>query len=109
LGEIEQSTTAAVLATEEGTKSAQVGAELVTQAGQTIQELAETISTSLLAAEQIAASSRQQAAATVQISQAMRNVDTVMEQNVEAARASEQTASTLTEAARQMKLLVGID
>ena len=109
LSEIEQSTTAAVLATEEGTKSAQVGAELVTQAGQTIQELAETISTSLLAAEQIAASSRQQAAATVQISQAMRNVDTVMEQNVEAARASEQTASTLTEAARQMKLLVGID
>jgi methyl-accepting chemotaxis protein len=109
LGEIEQSTTAAVLATEEGTKSAQVGAELVGQAGKTIQELAETISTSLLAAEQIAASSRQQAAATVQISQAMRNVDTVMEQNVEAARASEQTASTLTEAARQMKLLVGID
>jgi methyl-accepting chemotaxis protein len=109
LGEIEQSTTAAVLATEEGTKSTQAGAELVAQAGKTIQELAETISTSLLAAEQIAASSRQQAAATVQISQAMRNVDTVMEQNVEAARASEQTASTLTEAARQMKLLVGID
>jgi hypothetical protein len=39
----------------------------------------------------------------------MRNVDTVLEQNVEAGRASEQTASTLTEAARQMKLLVGID
>jgi hypothetical protein len=39
----------------------------------------------------------------------MRNVDTVMEQNVEAARASEQTANTLNEAARQMKLLVGID
>ena len=109
LGEIEQSTTAAVMATEEGTKSAQVGAELVAQAGKTIQELAETISTSLLAAEQIAASSRQQAAATVQISQAMRNVDAVMEQNVEAARASEQTASALNEAARQMKLLVGVD
>ena len=107
LAEIEQSTSAAVLATEAGTKSTEVGAGLLEQTGQTIRELADTISTAALAAEQIAASSRQQAAATVQISQAMRNVDMVMEQNVTAARQSEQTASSLTEAARQMKLLVG--
>jgi len=109
LGEIEQGTGAAVVATEAGSKSAETGAELVARAGQTIRELAETIAASALAAEQIAASSRQQAAATVQISEAMRNVDTVMDQNVTAARQSERTARSLTEAAQKMKSLVGAD
>jgi methyl-accepting chemotaxis protein len=45
----------------------------------------------------------------VQISEAMRNVDTVMEQNVSAARQSEETARALTDAAREMKLLVGVE
>lgn len=109
LAEIQQGTTAAVMATEEGTKSTQSGTELVAEAARTIQQLAETIAAAAVAAEQIAASSRQQAAATVQISQAMRNVDTVMEQNVSSARQSEQTARDLTEAARRMKSLVGAD
>jgi methyl-accepting chemotaxis protein len=107
LGQIEQGTGAAVMATEEGTKSTEAGTELIARAGTTIGQLAEIIRSATLAAEQIAASSRQQAAATVQISQAMRNVDTVMEQNVAAARQSEQTAQALTEAAQQMKQLVG--
>ena len=107
LAEIEQGTSAAVMATEEGTKSTQTGAELVERTGHVIDELAEVISSAALAAEQIAASSRQQAAATVQISQAMRNVDSVMEQNVAAARQSQSTASNLTESARRMKRLVG--
>lgn len=109
LGEIEQGTGAAVVATEAGSKSADAGAELVARAGQTIRQLAETIAASALAAEQIAASSRQQAAATVQIGEAMRNVDTVMDQNVTAARQSEQTARSLTGAAQKLKALVGAD
>jgi methyl-accepting chemotaxis protein len=107
LAEIEQGTGAAVVATEEGTKSTRAGTELISRAGTTITQLAETIAAAALAAEQIAASSRQQAAATVQISEAMRNVDTVMEQNVVSARQSEQTARALTDAAQEMKLLVG--
>ena len=107
LTEIEQGTSAAVMATEEGTKSTQTGGALVERTGHVIDELAETISSAALAAEQIAASSRQQAAATVQISQAMRNVDSVMDQNVAAARQSEVTAGNLTQAAREMKQLVG--
>lgn len=109
LTEIETGTDAAVIATEEGTKSSEVGTDLIARAGATIEQLAGTISSAALAAEQIAASSRQQAAATVQISDAMRNVNTVMEQNVAAARQSEQTARELTDAARAMKLLVGAD
>ena len=107
LNEIEQGTGAVVIATEEGTKSSETGAELVARAGQTITQLADTIAAAALAAEQIAASSRQQAAATVQISEAMRNVDTVMEQNVASARQAEATAQALTSASDEMKLLVG--
>jgi CHASE3 domain sensor protein len=109
LSEIEHGTDAAVVATEEGTKSSESGSELISRAGLTIQQLAATISSASLAAEQIAASSRQQAAATVQISDAMRNVSTVMDQNVAAARQSEETARGLTDAARDMKLLVGAE
>jgi hypothetical protein len=107
LNEIEQGTGAVVIATEEGTKSSQTGAELVARAGETITQLADTIAAAALAAEQIAASSRQQAAATVQISEAMRNVDTVMEQNVASARQAEATAQALTSASDEMKQLVG--
>ena len=109
LAEIEQGNSAAVIATEEGTKSTETGTQLIARAGLTIRQLAETIASAALAAEQIAASSRQQAAATVQISDAMRNVDTVTEQNATAARQSEQTARALTDAAREMRLLVGAD
>lgn len=109
LAEIEQGTGAAVIATEEGTKSTQAGTELIGRAGHTITQLAETIAAASLAAEQIAASSRQQAAATIQISEAMRNVDTVMEQNVTSARQAESSARALTDAAREMKLLVGAE
>jgi methyl-accepting chemotaxis protein len=107
LSEIEEGTGAAVIATEEGTTSTAAGERLVANAGETINKLAETIAAAALAAEQIAASSRQQAAATVQISEAMRNVDTVMEQNVAAARQAEATAQSLTGAADEMTQLVG--
>ncbi len=107
IAEIEQGTGAAVVATEEGTKSAEAGAELIIEAGRTIALLAETIAAAALAAEQIAGSSRQQAAATAQISEAMRNVDSVMEQNVAAARQAEETARGLTQLGHEMKLMVG--
>lgn len=107
--DIERGTGAAVLATEEGTKSTEAGAVLIAASGRTIHQLAETIAAASLAAEQIAASSRQQAAATLQISEAMREVDLVMDQNVKAARQSEETARMLTDAAREMKLLVGVE
>lgn len=107
--DIERGTSAAVLATEEGTKSTAAGARLIAASGRTIQQLAETIAAAALAAEQIAASSRQQAAATLQISEAMREVDLVMDRNVTAARQSEQTARMLTDAAQEMKQLVGAE
>ncbi|RIK16245.1 MAG: hypothetical protein DCC50_05610 [Acidobacteria bacterium] len=108
LGEIEQGSTSAVMATEEGTRGTDAVAELVARAGASIRDLSEVIASAAVAAEQIAASSRQQAAATRQISEAMRNVDIVMEQNVAAARQSEQTVQELDDAARRLQELVGV-
>ena len=107
LGEIQRGTNAAVMLTESGTKSVDDGTRLVAQAGRTIEELSDTIAAATMAAEQIAASSSQQAAATAQISHAMRDVDTVMEQNLASARQSERTAKALTDVAEDMKALVG--
>lgn len=107
LGEIQRGTNTAVMLTEAGTKSVDEGTRLVTQAGSTIEDLAATVATATVAAEQIAASSNQQAVATAQISHAMKDIDTVMEQNLASARQSEQTAKALTDVAAEMKALVG--
>lgn len=107
LGEIQRGTNTAVMLTESGTKSVDEGTRLVAQAGSTIVDLAETVASATVAAEQIAASSNQQAVATAQISHAMKDVDTVMEQNLASARQSEQTAKALTGVAAEMKALVG--
>lgn len=107
LGEIQRGTNTAVMLTEAGTKSVDEGTRLVAQAGSTIEDLAETVATATVAAEQIAASSNQQAVATAQISHAMKDVDTVMEQNLASARQSERTAKALTGVAAEMKALVG--
>jgi methyl-accepting chemotaxis protein len=107
LGEIQRGTNTAVMLTEAGTKSVEEGTRLVAQAGSTIEDLAETVATANVAAEQIAASSNQQAVATAQISHAMKDIDTVMEQNLASARQSERTAKALTDVAAEMKALVG--
>lgn len=107
LGEIQRGTNTAVMLTEAGTKSVDEGTRLVAQAGSTIEDLAETVATATVAAEQIAAASNQQALATAQISYAMKDVDTVMEQNLAAARQAERTAKALTGVAAEMQALVG--
>lgn len=106
LGEIQRGTNSAVMLTESGTKGVDEGTRLVAQVGSAIEALAEAVATATVAAEQIAASSNQQAVATAQISHAMKDVDTVMEQNLASARQSELTAKALTTVAAEMKALV---
>lgn len=108
LGEIQRGTNSAVLATEEGTKSAREGALRVEEAGETITELAETVANAALIGEQISASSTQQAVATSQISEAMGNIDEVMEQNLASSRQLEQAALDLSSMADDLKALVGV-
>ena len=107
LGDIQRSTNTAVMLTEAGTKSVDEGTRLVALASNVIEDLTETVTTTTVASEQIAASSNQQALATSQISHAMKDVDTVMEQNLASARQSEQTAKALTGVVAALKALVG--
>jgi methyl-accepting chemotaxis protein len=108
LGEIQQGTNTAVMATEEGGKSVTLGVDRVERAGATIEELASTVADSALAAEQISASSGQQAVATSQISHAMRDMDDTAQQNAAAARQAEQAARDLNQVAANLKALVGV-
>jgi methyl-accepting chemotaxis protein len=107
LGEIQRGTATAVLASEEGTKSVAEGIRRMDEAGRTIGELADVVAAAALAAEQISASSTQQAAATTQISEAVRNIDEVTEQNLASSRQLEQAAVSLSSVAVDLKSLVG--
>jgi methyl-accepting chemotaxis protein len=107
LSEIQEATNAAVMATEQGTRSVGTGAELVTSAGETIEELGEMIHSATLAAEQIAGSAGQQATATAQITDAMRDVRTAIDQSAASARQSENAARELDRVAHDLKALVG--
>lgn len=107
LGEIQQGTTTAVMASEEGTKRVADGVRRTHQAGETIRELADNVATAAEAGEQIAASSVQQAVVTSQIGEAMRNIELVMDQNRSSAREAEQAARDLHRVAAQLKELVG--
>lgn len=107
LGEIQQGTTTAVMASEEGTKRVADGVSRTEQAGQTIRELAESVANAAEAGEQIAASSVQQAVVTGQIGEAMRSIEQAMEQNTSSAREAEQAARDLHRVAAELKELVG--
>lgn len=107
ISEIQQAMNAAVMVTEEGTKSVGRGVELITDAGGTIEELADTVASATLAAEQIAASAGQQAVATTQISQAMHDVRDATEQGLASSRQVESRARDLDAVAQELRRLVG--
>jgi methyl-accepting chemotaxis protein len=107
LGEIQQGTTTAVMASEEGTKRVLDGVTRTEQAGETIRELADNVASAAEAGEQIAASSVQQAIVTSQIGDAMRSIEQAMEQNTSSAREAEQAARDLHRVAAELKELVG--
>lgn len=107
LGEIQQGTSTAVMASEEGTKRVAEGVSRTEQAGETIRELADSIASAAEAGEQIAASSVQQAVVTAQIGEAMRSIEQAMEQNTSSAREAEQAARDLHRVAAELKELVG--
>ncbi len=106
LGEIEKSTSAAVLATEQGTKSASAGLRLVEEGGETIRTLAETVAEAAQAAQQIAASAGQQAAGMAQIGSAMRNINEVTTQTVVSTKQAERAAQDLNELGTKLRALV---
>jgi methyl-accepting chemotaxis protein len=95
LGEIQKATNTAVLSTEEVTKGVASAIWAGCQSGQTINTLADTLADAAQAAAQIAASAGQQATGMAQINHAMKNLDQVARQNLDATRQVERAAENL--------------
>lgn len=97
LGEIQKSIGAAVMNTEQGSKTVAEGVLRANEAGEVIRTLAEGIANAAEAAVQIAASSQQQLAGMDQVALAMENIRQVSSENAAASRQSEQSAQNLHE------------
>jgi methyl-accepting chemotaxis protein len=107
LGEIQRATASAVMATEKGTKQASAGARQVSEAGETIRTLIDSVSQSAHASAQIVASAGQQAIGMEQIRQAIASIHEATQQNLAATRQTERAAQDLTRAGSRMVQLIG--
>jgi methyl-accepting chemotaxis protein len=102
LSDVQTATSAAVLASQEGTKVVEHGLDLTERAGEGIRSLSDTIQASCDAAQQIAASAHQQSVGIEQIAQAMSHVNDGTTQFVEGAHQSQMAAEKLNELAGQL-------
>jgi methyl-accepting chemotaxis protein len=105
LGEIQQATNTAVMVTEEGSKGAEAGMDLVERAGDSIRELSVTIESAAQAAAQIAASTHQQTNGMDQLGSAMTSIKQASTQAAASTRQAERSAQDMLEMARQMEAL----
>jgi methyl-accepting chemotaxis protein len=103
LGEIQKSIGAAVMITEQGSKTVAQGVERAAAAGEAIRSLAGSIAGAAEAAAQIAASSQQQLAGMDQVALAMENINQVSAENAAGSRQSEQAAQNLHELGQKLR------
>ena len=106
LGDIQKATQSAVMAAEEGTRSTGATIRVVTEAGDSIRALAQTIQEASQAASQIAASAGQQAAGMAQIHQAMRSISDATNQNLASTKQTERATQDLNVLGNRLKELV---
>lgn len=106
LSEIQQTTNAAVMVTEQGSKGAAAGMELVDRAGQAIRELARTIEEAAEAAIQIAASTHQQTNGMDQLGTAMYQIKQTTTQTASAMEQTNQSIQDLIAMAHQMEIAI---
>jgi methyl-accepting chemotaxis protein len=97
LGDIQKATNAAVMATEEGSKSSNAAIVVAAKAGATIRELGGVIAEGARLGAQIGASANQQATGMREMREAMRNIQTVTLQSQEAVTQTEAVAKALAE------------
>ena len=102
LSDIQKATTAAVLATEQGTKVVEQGLTLTERASAGIDDLVKAIQEAAQAAQVIAASAHQQSTGLDQIAQAMKDVNEGTTQFVASAQQSQRAAEDLNELAGQL-------
>ena len=105
LSDIQKATSAAVLATEQGSKAVETGVKQSVQTGESIRVLAESIAESAQAAAQIGASSQQQLTGMEQVIIAVSNIRQAMDQNVSGTKQTERAAQNLHELGQKLKEL----
>lgn len=106
LGDIQKATSAAVMATEQGSKAVAAGMKQSTEAGDSIRMLADSIAEASQAATQIAASSQQQLVGMDQVALAMENIKQATTQNVASTKQAEVAAKSLSELGQKLKAVV---
>jgi methyl-accepting chemotaxis protein len=106
LGDIQKATSAAVMATEQGTHAVENGMVQSAHAGSAIDALAGSITRAADAATQIAASAQQQLIGVDQVTDAMKGIKLANAQNVESARQLESAAQRLQDLGQKLKVLV---
>ncbi len=106
LSEIQKSANTAVMVTEKGTQSAEAGVELAQTTGDSIRVIREHTQQVVAAAEQIAASARQQLAGMDQITRAMGSINLGATQTQKGMGQVDQAAQNLNNLARQLTDIV---
>lgn len=107
--DIQKATHSAVLATEDGTRRVNEAMHNVTDAGQTIEDLARLLIKAVDIASQIAASAGQQAAGLDQVDEAMQQVRSATQQTLGATRELESAARDLNGHAEELTALLSLD
>lgn len=105
LDDVQKSMSAAVMVTEQGTKSVEIGVERTKDAGESIRALTEKVAESAEAATQIAVSSQQQLIGVDQVASAMENIKLASTQNVASTKQAEQAAKNLHDLGAKLKTL----
>jgi methyl-accepting chemotaxis protein len=106
LGDFQKATSAAVMATEQGSKAVEAGLRQSTEAGESIRKLSDSISEAAQAATQIAASNQQQRVGMDQVAQAMESIKLASLQNVASTKQGESAAQDLNALGLRMKKMV---
>lgn len=106
LGDIQKATSAAVMATEQGSKAVEAGVKQSAEADTAIRLLTESIDEAAQAAIQIAASNQQQLVGMEQVAQAMENIRAASAQNASSTKQVEMTAQDLHELGQKLKRMV---
>jgi methyl-accepting chemotaxis protein len=106
LADIQKATSAAVMATEQGSKAVDAGVKQSAVAGKSIQTLSDTIAEAAQAATQIAASSQQQLVGVDQVASAMEAVKEASGQNADSAKQLEAAVHNLKELGQKLKTSV---
>ncbi len=106
LNDVQKATSAAVMATEQGSKAVEAGVKQSLAAGEAIRVLSESSNEAVQAATQIVASSQQQVVGMDQIGVAMQNINQAGTETAVSMVQSEKAAKNLAELGQKLKDLV---